>query len=1311
MANRYWRGGTGTWDTTSTTNWSATDGGAGGASVPNSADDVFFTPLSGSNYTVTMTGALNVRNITITSTNVTFATGTTPTLGVSGNFSCSSTTVWNSTGTVRFIGSGSSTINGNGITLQCSVNLDANKTWTLTGNFAVSSTSVFTLTTGTLNINDWSLTCGSFSSSNANSRAVNFTSLGKIRLTSTSAGTIFNTGTASNLSVSVYSRVELVAGGAVTKTINAGQFSNDSIFSFYFLQPSSSTISLGSSIVRDLYFDGVQTITNTAVTIWGNFTHYNTNGTTTFAAGNNAWTFRGPTGVGIITVGVNNFVYDFPWNVGTGASYLNRAWQINGYFGLGSTRTMTLVTAQYVDFMNYGGLISGNITLSNASLLSLRNGGASTNNLFTCPANLTITAGTLVLNMPIKVNGSFVFNAGGITLNGYDLKTQIFTSSVTSTRIINFGTNAIYIEGNSTATVWILGPTNFSYTGTPNVIFSGTTAGGVTKTVTAGAHTEASAVNLIFNDSCTFSVSGAMRDLKLQGTQTFGNSSALTIFGDFIHLLDQGATTINSTTASWTFAKSSGTQTISHDPNTAYGLPWTFGTASSTATYQINGNLTLTSTRSLSLVGGTLALGGNITCGLFSSDNGNTRTVNFGTYRFYITATTTSTVWDTTNITGLTYTGTGRLTVEVASAAGSFTRTIDCGAPDEANAINWILRNAAGSVGFTNGNSVYDLTIDGQQTFNTQSMTIYGSYSHSTNNGTTSFNSSASTWTFAGTSPTLNISSGAVTHDFPWTFAAGASTTYFLQSAITLGSNRTTTLQSGTLDLNGFTYTTGLFTNTSGTQTLIVDGGTIIISGSGVSAWSLADPAALTVTTGTGPGTISMTSSTAKTFSGGSKNYSGITLNQGGTGLMSVTGSNTFRDLSASISSSSAATIELTPMTTTTLINFTLSSLSAQVTLSASLPAISFEEISFLATIYREPDQSGYVIVNTNIIAQDIAFTPFTTDGTAPIRWYMGNSTSLRNCTGALAQTYTPGISYKVYVLESNAGSSWTVPSDFNNSDNVIHLFGAGGPGINGVNGGQGGGGGGYTRQVNYNLSNLYQVACSIPGDIGLEGTACSFDTLTANSASYSTGGTGSTANGGNGGVLASSGSAWQGGGGGAAGGINGNGAAGGTPIVLGVNLGRGGPGGGGANGGTAGAGVTGGTGGVGGNSNLGAGTGGAGGNATQDGVSGNRGGGGGGAGTAGPGARGHSAGKGGFGIEILGSLGAGGGGGGGGTRSDGGGTDGTIGGRYGGGGGGGGFGSSQTSSGGYSAGARGAVIIQYVPLSMNKFFQMFVPN
>jgi hypothetical protein len=46
MANRYWVGGTASWDGTAGTKWAATSGGPGGETVPTSADDVFFDNLS-----------------------------------------------------------------------------------------------------------------------------------------------------------------------------------------------------------------------------------------------------------------------------------------------------------------------------------------------------------------------------------------------------------------------------------------------------------------------------------------------------------------------------------------------------------------------------------------------------------------------------------------------------------------------------------------------------------------------------------------------------------------------------------------------------------------------------------------------------------------------------------------------------------------------------------------------------------------------------------------------------------------------------------------------------------------------------------------------------------------------------------------------------------------------------------------------------------------------------------------------------------------------------------------------------------------
>lgn len=114
MANRYWVGGAGTWNTSSTTNWSASSGGATGASAPTSADAVFFDANSGSG-TVTVSGG------TCFSFNAT---------GFTGTFSSGSITV------------GVYSTSGGNINLGSCVYNSVNITWHGQGTRTISSGSV-----------------------------------------------------------------------------------------------------------------------------------------------------------------------------------------------------------------------------------------------------------------------------------------------------------------------------------------------------------------------------------------------------------------------------------------------------------------------------------------------------------------------------------------------------------------------------------------------------------------------------------------------------------------------------------------------------------------------------------------------------------------------------------------------------------------------------------------------------------------------------------------------------------------------------------------------------------------------------------------------------------------------------------------------------------------------------------------------------------------------------------------------------------------------------------------------------------------
>src|SRR6185312_3427578 len=108
MAARYWVGGTGTWDASDTTHWAASSGGAGGQSVPTSADSVVIDAASGTApYTITVVGSMTIGGLTflLGTATLDFASSNMTFTGVV-NFSGTATR------TVKY-GSGTHTFNNN----------------------------------------------------------------------------------------------------------------------------------------------------------------------------------------------------------------------------------------------------------------------------------------------------------------------------------------------------------------------------------------------------------------------------------------------------------------------------------------------------------------------------------------------------------------------------------------------------------------------------------------------------------------------------------------------------------------------------------------------------------------------------------------------------------------------------------------------------------------------------------------------------------------------------------------------------------------------------------------------------------------------------------------------------------------------------------------------------------------------------------------------------------------------------------------------------------------------------------------------
>jgi hypothetical protein len=185
MANRYLVGGTGTWNTSSTTNWSASSGGASGASVPTASDSVFFDQAA--TYTVTLTGALACLNLTVSAGTVTFTS--TGTIAISGSLSLVAGTVWNATGTITFNSTTTgNTITTNAVIISCSITFDGvGGSWQLQSALTSGSTRTVTLTNGTLDLNGYTLSVGIFASSNSNTRTFAF-GTGNLTLTYASVG-------------------------------------------------------------------------------------------------------------------------------------------------------------------------------------------------------------------------------------------------------------------------------------------------------------------------------------------------------------------------------------------------------------------------------------------------------------------------------------------------------------------------------------------------------------------------------------------------------------------------------------------------------------------------------------------------------------------------------------------------------------------------------------------------------------------------------------------------------------------------------------------------------------------------------------------------------------------------------------------------------------------------------------------------------------------------------------------------------------------------------------------------------------------
>jgi hypothetical protein len=197
-----------------------------------------------------------------------------------------------------------------------------------------------------------------------------------------------------------------------------------------------------------------------------------------------------------------------------------------------------------------------------------------------------------------------------------------------------------------------------------------------------------------------------------------------------------------------------------------------------------------------------------------------------------------------------------------------------------------------------------------------------------------------------------------------------------LQDAFVCSATSNFQLDAGTFDANGYSFTLSDINSAfagggSNVRAVSIGSGLWTIAGA---VWSTNPSTNCTVT---GTGVIKLTSASAKTFAGGNLAYTDITLDQGGTGNLTITGNNTFKDI---ISTASGATSILLATTTQRVAQWTGTGTSGNVLTISGTSATS--PATLILTGATDPNVDFLTI--TGIRAYDLEDT-----------WYAGaNSTN-----------------------------------------------------------------------------------------------------------------------------------------------------------------------------------------------------------------------------------------------------------------------------------------------------------------------------
>lgn len=915
MANRYWVGGTANWDSTAGTKWASTSGGAGGATVPTSADDVFFDAASGAN-TVTVASTSNCKTLNFTGFTGTLAGTSSITAAGSVTFVSGMTVSWSGGLTISATG----TLISAGKTLAQFIVNASGQTVTLGDALTLSST--LTVTAGTFTTNNRSVTASSLISNNSNTRVIN---LGSSTLTlssstpvnfTTATGLTINPGTSTIVANSVtavtfggngqsFYNLSLTTTSAVTHAITGANTFNNI------------TVTAPSAIgFTSLTFDSPQTLTGSLSTsgsegnrrVWFRSSTYGIAQTLSIGAAGSLTNadFRdiyvigsaapiSGTRIGNLT-GCRGITFDAPktvyWNLTGSQNWGANAWAATSG---GTPNTNNFPLGQDTAVVNNAGL---------ASTITMNLGWVPTVDM-----SARTTAVTIALSTPTTVYGDWK-NGSGVSFSGLNALT--FSGRNTQT-IASAGKTFpcdIFIDSYG-GTVQL--DSAFNNSGQDLTITNGTfrtqNYSVTTNTITT-LNTNVRAIyfgssTITASNSITFGTSASTNLTFDAGTSSILNAGTITTGGQNFYNLTTNSTTGISTSISG--GGSFNTITVSPPSGAAGYTLLTFSADTTVNTLVANG---ATAVRRVFVLSNTIGTSRTLTIGSLSATDCDFRDI---TIAGAAAGSSPTRAGDCGGNSGITFpapktvywnrsgtsdwTDTGWATSSGGTPAiNNFPLAQDTAVIDNANAtLVLTLNNSAGPS--TNALNIGNFDASARTTSMSlliNGARVYGNWGY----GTGVAVSGSSEITFCGKG-TQTITSNGITFPGPITIESVTGTVQ-LADALTLSSSRTLTLNSGTFDAVSYNVSTGLFSSSNvNPRTIRMGSGTWTLSGTGT-VWTTATNTNLNFFKGTANIVLSNTSTTARTFAGGGLSYNKLTIGgTTGTSTLTITGDNQFTELAS----------------------------------------------------------------------------------------------------------------------------------------------------------------------------------------------------------------------------------------------------------------------------------------------------------------------------------------------------------------------------------------------------------------------------